>query len=126
MGIVDGDTRDEAKQHLENYGDLADAVIRLPDDFAIEAAIVDSLPDKVLRQALRDVAGAGGIAEPDNLDQLSGSQLTSRAISFIKGNSLHGPFIDALPATDFPPQAVHLLTTAVEIAAGTQSGIVQL
>lgn len=126
VGIVDGDTRDEAKQHLENYGDLANAVIRLPDDYAIEAAIVDSLPDEVLRQALKDVAGAGGIAEPDNLDQLLGSQLTRRAISFIKGNSLHGPFIDSLPATDLPPKACHLLTTAVKVAVGTQTGLVQL
>ncbi len=126
VGVVDGDTRDEAKQHLEKYSDLPDAVIRLPDDFAIEAAIVDSLPDEVIREALNDVAAAGGIAEPGNLDHLSGAQLTSRAISFIKGNSLHGPFIDSLPATDLPPQAVRLLTTAVEVAVGTQSGLVQL
>ena len=87
---------------------------------------MDSLPDEVLRQALNDVAAAGGIAEPGNLDQMSGAQLTSRAISFIKGNSLHGPYIDSLPATDLPPQAVRLLTTAVEVAVGTQSGLVQL
>ena len=126
VGVVDGDTREEAKQHLENHGALPDSVIRLPDGFAIEAAIVDSLPDEVLRQALSDVAAAGDIAEPDNLDQMSGSQLTGRAISFIKGNSLHGPFIDSLPATDLPPQAVRLLTTAVEVAVGTQAGLVQL
>ena len=85
-----------------------------------------SLPDVVVRQALSDVAVVGDIGVPDNLDQLSGSQLTGRAISFIKANSLHGPFIDSLPATDLPPQAVHLLTTAVEGAAGTQTRLVQL
>ena len=106
VGVVDGDMRDEAKLHLKNHGALPDAVIRLPDGFAIEAAIVDSLPDEVLRQALSDVAAAAGIAEPLNLDQLSGSQLADKAIPFIKKNSLHGPFIDSLPAKNLPPQAV--------------------
>ena len=126
VGVVDGDTGDEAKQHLKNHGALPDAVIRLPDRFAIEAAIVDSLPDEVLRQALRDVAAAAGIAEPDNLEQLSGAQLNGMAIPFIKGNSLHGPLIDSLPASNLPPQAVRLLTTAVKVAVGTQAGLVQL
>ena len=126
VGVVDGDKGDEAKQHLENHGALPDSTIRLPDGFAIEATIVDSLPDDVLRQALKDVAAAGDIMEPDNLDQLSGSQLTDTAIFFIKRNSLHGPFIDSLPAADLPPQAVRLLNTAVDVAVGTHTGLVQL
>ena len=63
---------------------------------------------------------------PDNLDQVSGSQLTSRAISFIKGNSLHGPFIDSLPAADLPPRAIQLLTIAVEVAVDNQTGLIQI
>ena len=126
MGVVDGDMRYEAKLHLKNHGALPDAVIRLPDGFAIEAAIVDSLPDEALRQALSDVAAAAGIAEPPKLDQLSGYPLAVRAIRFIKKNSLHGPFIDSLPATNLPPQAVRLLTRAVEVAVGSHAGLVQL
>ena len=126
VGVVDGDTRDEAKRHLKNHGALPNAVVRLPDSFAIEAAIVDCLPDEVLRQALKDVAAAAGLAEPKNLKQLSGAQLTKKGIRFIKSNSLHGPFIDSLPASDLPPQAVRLLTVAIEVAVGTQTGLVQL
>ena len=126
VGVVDGDISNDAKQHLKTHGDQPNAVVRLPDGFAIEAAIVDGLPDEVLRQALGDVAAAAGIEEPQNLEQLSGSQLAGKAVPFIKNNSLHGPFIDSLPATNLPPQAVRLLKTAVAVAVGTQAGLVQL
>ena len=126
VGIVDGDVRAEARQYLSDNIDLPNAVIRLPDSFAIEVAIIDGITDEVLRQALRDITLAAGIVELQDLDQLSGSQLSTKAVRFIKGNSLHGPFIDALPEPALPPQAVRLLTTAVEVAVGTEEGLVQL
>ena len=126
VALVDGDTRRETQQFMQTYGALPDAVIRLPDGVAIEAAIVHGVPDEVLRQALRDVAAAASLAEPQNLDQLTGAQLAGAAVPFIKSNSLHGPFIDSLPPADLPALATQLLNTAVEVAAGTQSGLIQL
>ena len=126
IGAVDGDTREEAKQHLQTYGGLPDAVLRLPDGVAIEAALVIDLPDKVLIEAISDIADVAGIAKPANIEALAGDQLTRAAISFIKSNSLHGPFIDALSSTDLPPIAVQFLNRAVEVATGTESGLIQL
>jgi len=105
---------------------LPDAVLRLPDGVAIEAALVIDLPDKVLIEAISDIADVAGIAKPANIEALAGDQLTRAAISFIKGNSLHGPFIDALPSTNLPPIAVQFLNRAVEVATGTESGLIQL
>ncbi len=126
VGVVDGDTREEAKQHLLNNGGLPDAVIRLPDGFAIEAAIVDGLTDSVIIEAIKDVANAAGIPEPQNLETLAGVDLVRAAISFIKANSLHGPFIDGLSPTKLPILAVNLLNRAVEIASGAETGLIQL
>lgn len=126
VGLVDGDTRQEAQQHLKTYSASCDAVVRLPDDSAIETAIVNGVPDEILRQALKDVAAAAGLAEPKNLDQLAGAQIANAAIHFIKSNSLHGPFIDSLPPANLPALAVRLLNKAVEVASGSQTGLVQL
>jgi putative ATP-dependent endonuclease of OLD family len=126
VGIVDGDTRDEAQQHLQTYGALPDTVVRLPDTVAIEGALVSGLPDDVLRQAIRDAAVSASLPEPASLDQLSGPKLASAAIPFVKRNSLHGPFIDALPEPFLPPLATQLLSGAVEAANGKTTGIVQL
>ena len=125
VGVVDGDTQKEAQQHLHAHGVLCDAVVRLPDDFAIEAAIVHGVPDEILRQALMDVATAAGLPKPQNLDQ-PGGQIDGTAIRFIKSNSLHGPYIDSLPSANLPALAVQLLNKAVEVAAGTRTGLIQL
>lgn len=126
VGAVDGDTGKDAQQHLRTYGHLPDAVVRLPDRVAIEAAIVTGLPDNVLKDAIKEIGSAAGLAEPQNIDQLSESEVARAAISFIKGNSLHGPFIDALPPTHLPPLAVEFLEKAIEVAAGTATGVIQL
>ena len=105
---------------------MPDAVLRLPDGVAIEAALVIGLPDKVLIEAISDIADVAGIAKPANIEALAGDQLIGAAISFIKSNSLHGPFIDALPSTNLPPIAVQFLNRAVEVATGTESGLIQL
>ncbi len=119
VAVVDGDTRREVQQYLQTHGNSADAVVRLPDDFAIEAAIVNGVPEGILIQALKDVAAAAGLAEPRNLDVLTRSEITETAIRFIKSNSLHGPFIDSLPSDNLPAVAVQLLEDAVAVAAGT-------
>lgn len=126
VGVIDGDTSADARQFLASNSSLADAVIRLPDDMAVEAAFVRGLPEPVLRQALSDVAASAILAEPPGLGQLGGSQLESTAISFIKKHSLHAPFVEALPASDLPAVAVEVLRRAVEVASSDASGIVQV
>ena len=126
IGAIDGDTDAQAQQHIQNHGTLADAIIRLPNGIAIEMAIIDGIPDEVLKQAIKDIAVATGIAEPSGLDQLAGASLGHTARSFIKGNSLHGPFIDALPLANLPSLAIQFLNKAIETAGDTTPGVVQL
>ena len=105
---------------------LADAVIRLPDQTAIEIAISGGLPDEVLRQALVDVATSAGLPPPDNLDTLAGPGLLGAATPFIKRNSLHSAFVEALPSDSLSPMGVELLDEAVAAASGPAAGILQL
>ena len=81
---------------------MASAVLRLPNDKAIEAAIIDGVQEDLLLQALEDISSGANLTIPGNLKQLSGSRLTIEAIKFVKRNSLHGQFIDALPEGVFP------------------------
>ena len=72
------------------------------------------------------MATAAGIVEPEDLENLADGQLVGAAILFIKRNSLHGPFIDALPSTNLPGLAIQFLNRTVEVAGGTETGLVQL
>ena len=129
VGAVDGDTSANIRGHLDKYGELPDAIVRLPDDIAIEAAIVCCIPDEVLKQTIREIAAATELAESHNftrLLQLNDTRLTKSAISFIKKNSLHGLFIDALPSENLPTLAVQYLEKLVEVATGTQTGLIQI
>ena len=126
VGAVDGDTGPEPQKHLCDYSSLADAVVRLPDSKAIEAAVVDGIPCSVLKQAITDIATAADLVEPENLEQLSDARLKKVAIQFIKKNSLHGQFIDALPPDHLPVLACHYLARLTEVATGTETGLVQL
>ena len=126
VGAIDGDTDDAAQDYLQRYGTLPDAVVRLPDRIAIEAAIVNGIPDDVLRQAIRDIAAAVGLTEPWDLAQPADTRLAKKAMRFIKHNSLHGLFIDALPLENLPALAVQYLKKLVEVAVGTHTGLIQL
>lgn len=126
VGVVDGDMRESARAFVHANSTLCDAVLRLPDRVEIEAAIVDGLPDEILRQALREVAAAAELQEPQNFDQLTSARLAETAVRFIKNNSLHGPFIYSLPSEHLPTLAVLLLDKAVEVATSTRTGLIQL
>ena len=126
VGAVDGDTRAEAIQFVKANTDMASAVLRLPNDKAIEAAIIDGVQEDLLLQALEDISSGANLTIPGNLKQLSGSRLTIEAIKFVKRNSLHGQLIDALPEGVFPQIACQYLEKMIEVATGTQTGLVQL
>ena len=129
VAALDGDTQPSAVKHLQNYRQLPDAIVRLPDRMAIEAAIVDGIPDEVLIQVLSDISEAADLADSHDLIQLlklTEKDLNKRTIKFIKDNSLHGLFVDALPSENLPALAVQYLNKLVEIAIGTHTGLIQV
>ena len=63
---------------------------------------------------------------PTNVDELSDGQLNKEAISFIKRNSLHAQFVEALAPENLPPLAIQVLTEAVHAATGQSAGVIQL
>ena len=124
---MDGDKSEDAQKVVQDNLGLADAVIRLPDGAAIEMALLVGLEDDVMKQALCDAASSAGLTIPSRLDQMSGNQLTQATLSFMKNNSLHAQFVEALSPENLPPLAIRVLAEAVQAATTTQSkGIIQL
>ena len=94
--------------------------------YAIEAAIIDGIPDDVLRGTISDIATAAGLPGPHNLASLSGTPLGKEAIQFIKSNSLHGQFVDTLPSGFLPVLGCSYLKKLIQAATGNDAGLVQL
>ena len=126
IGVVDGDTSPEAKAFLESHADDADAVIRLPDNTAIEHAIVHDIPNTSIRQALSDVSTALNRPAIPDMNEMSQNELETQTITFIKRYALHAAFIEALPFENLPPLAMSLLEKAVLAASEHQTGVIQL
>lgn len=126
VAAIDGDISDSAKRFLESMKGQVAAVVRLPDGQAIEAAIIDSVPDDVLVQVLQELASAAGIEVPPVITGTGGSDLRKGAIGFIKKNSLHGPLIDSLPPDHLPALAQRYLEVLLDAATGKQEGLIQL
>ena len=127
IAVVDGDKGEDAQKFVQDNLWLADAVIRLPDGAAIEAALLVGLEDDVMKQALCDAASSAGLTIPSRLDQMSGNQLTQATLSFMKNNSLHAQFVEALSPENLPPLATRVLAEAVQAATTTKlKGIIQL
>ena len=126
VAVVDGDVAPDAKDFLEDNKNLADAVIRLPERAAIEVALLHDLADDVVKQAIGDAAYSAGLSTPASLDRSSDRELKREAVSFIKRNSLHAQFVEALAPENLPPLAIQVLTEAIRAATGQSSGVIQL
>lgn len=126
VGVVDGDTSPETKAFLEGHADDANAVIRLPDNTAIEYAIVHDVPNPSIRQALSDVSTALKLPAIPNLNKMPTNELETQTIAFIKRNALHAAFVEALPFENLPPLAKILLEKAVLAAREQLTGVIQL
>ena len=116
---VDGDVQTEAQQHIASNVSSAHAIVRLPQPYAIERAMVEGVTDVALQQAVADVALSAGLGAQPHMERTT-------LINFIKRHSLHGPFIDALPPNELPPIAVKYLDCLVEAAVGTYEGLIQI
>ena len=123
IAAIDGDKQVQVQEYLAKHEEWADVIIRLPDGCAIEAAITHGISDAVMKQAIRDIATAADLDEPANLENLVDKKLNGIVIQFLKSKSMHGPFIDALPTENLP---VQILNSLVKVAAGTQTGLIQL
>ena len=126
VAVVDGDVAQDVKDFIEDNKSLADVVIRLPEKAAIEVALLHDLADDLVKQAIGDAANSAGLSIPASIDQSSDRRLKRQAVSFIKRNSLHAQFVEALAPQNLPPLAIQVLTEAIRAATGQSSGVVQL
>ena len=126
IAVVDGDPAEEAKKFVEEKQNLADTVIRLPEGAAIEIALLQDLEDAVIIQTLNEAAYSTGLTFPADVEQLLGMRLMKTAQSFMKKNSLHAHFIEALPPENLPPLAIKILTEAIRAAKGSWTRGIQL
>ena len=101
-------------------------MLRLPNNTAIEFAIVHGLVSDTLRAALSEASHVRGMTLPPDFATLEGNSLEKKAIDFIKANALHAAIIDALPFDELPALLVLILTEALKAARGDSSGFIQL
>lgn len=126
VGIVDGDTSQEVRTFLESHTTDADAIIRLPDNVAIESAIIHNVSDTSIRQALSDVSSALNLSATPDFSNMPTEELKTQAIRFVKRNAIHAAFIESLPFDDLPQLAKTLLENAMLAAREQRTGAIQL
>ncbi len=128
VALVDYDNDEAlAASRLAAVQAAADAVVRLPKGKAIEAAILDGVPDEEIISALRDLNQAYQLPLPTGWQSLTGVALADPTSKALKSNNgLHAPFIHALPAT-LPTLACDALRDAIDCARGVRiDALVQL
>ncbi len=126
VGVIDWDRSSDAESVLERATKEANCVIRLPEGFAIERALLRGLPEDTLRESLAELVEAANLSDFSHVKDLGGSELEDAGIKLLKSRSLHGPFVEWLPSDALPPIACQLLETAVEAARNRGSGHIQL
>src|SRR5207249_3582174 len=106
-----------------NVQRVADDVVRLPEKFAIELAIVHRIPRQVLIDVFTDLSTQWQLGLSD-LDQLDDGKLEKTVAQALKSRSgFHAQYIDLLPGgTREPAVATAFLDTAVKLARGTATG----
>lgn len=105
---------------------IADEVVRLPEGFAIERALVHDVNRAVLITTLTELDEQWGL-NLTGLDDLNDDKLRKKAESTLKSKSgLHAQYVDLLPKGHAPGVAVDLLRTAVDLARGVRQGPVTL
>jgi hypothetical protein len=100
---------------------VADDVVRLPERFAIERALVHGIPRQTLIDAFTELDQQWqlGLA---GMDQLTDPELETRAVKALHKHGLHAHYVYLLPETAPPDVAVRFLDQAVELARGAATG----
>lgn len=119
VALTDYD-RDElaAASRLESLRAAADAVVRLPNGFAVERALLAGVPDATVIAALGVVNQAYSLPLPPDWTSLASDGLAQAAMKALKSNSgVHSAFVRALAPT-VPPLATKALEVSVDCARG--------
>lgn len=99
----------------------ANAVIRLPRGYAIEAAMVDGISDEALVESLAELNSSYGLPLSPGWQNLSGAKLKAQAIKALKSNNgLHAQFIYAL-SPPMPSMACRALECALSCCVGANT-----
>lgn len=119
VALVDYDNDETtAASRLADLQAAADAVVRLPRGTAIEAAVLDGVPDADVVTALSDLNATYHLSLPAGWQSFTEGDLRREAIKALKSNNgLHAQFIYALPGT-LPVLAGTALRTALECCRG--------
>jgi len=105
---------------------IADEVVRLPEGFAIERALVHGVDREVLITILKELDAQWSL-DLTSLDDLNDDKLRRKAESTLKAKSgLHAQYVALLPKGQVPAVAVALLLTATDLARGVRQGPVTL
>ncbi|MEO0492049.1 MAG: TOPRIM nucleotidyl transferase/hydrolase domain-containing protein [Actinomycetota bacterium] len=127
IALIDGDKGVDGKTALAAAEAAADRVVRLPDGFAIERALVDGVADDVVISTVRVVCETFDVAVPPNLDTLTGKDLLKTVVAVLKKNGgLHAQFVDLLPPKNVPPMLRRTLEAIVDSGANRLTGVLQL
>lgn len=125
--VLDHDRAEQAATELASANAAADAVIRLPEGFAIERALCDGLDDESVITALTALEEGFGLQLPEDLGELEGEALRKVAVKALKrSGGLHAEFVAALEESEFPPVARAVIETAIAAGTGAQTGHIQL
>lgn len=120
--VLDGDTTSDQVHEAEAAADL---VVRLPEGFAIERALVHGIEPSTAESILRGLITSFGVpvACPD--EPLTLEQVRDLAVDVLKkrGKGLHAQFVAELERGALPPIAVQALQQATD---GTPGGLRQL
>jgi putative ATP-dependent endonuclease of the OLD family len=105
---------------------ISDEVVRLPEGFAIERALVHSVERQVLIKTLTELDAQWSL-NLIGLDNLNDDKLGKKAEHSLKQKSgLHAQYLELLPRGHSPAVAVDLLRTVVDLARGVGQGPVTL
>ncbi len=106
--VLDHDKPGTDQGLIDELGEIAEMVVRLPERAAVERAIVDGLAMAELRAALENINEEHDLKlDVDSIDE---SELAEKCVWALKQKGgLHRLFIDALPAGTTPPLAAAVL-----------------
>lgn len=127
IAVIDGDKGVDGNNALDAAADAADRVIRLPDGFAIERALIEGLSDAAVLGTLRIVCDTFDVAVAPDLDTLTGRDLVKTVVAVLKkSGGLHAQFVDLLPPKSDPPTLRGILEAIIESGQDRLDGVHQL
>jgi putative ATP-dependent endonuclease of OLD family len=114
-----------ADTSFEKVQQVADDVVRLPEKFAIELALVHGISRQVLIDVFTELNIQWQLGLPV-LDQVEDGKLEKRIAQALHSSGLHAQYLSMLSDGLVPPIAARFLDTAVALARGTAAGPVTL